>query len=81
MFCTLIGLLLIGPWYMTRLLQWNAMARTYPWLLNPNLPAGGLAQRFQSSKWKLIAGLVGGLLLALILGSLYTFMSLVGTTQ
>jgi hypothetical protein len=79
-FCGLIGMLLLGPWYLVRLLQWNAMSNAYPQLLDPNTPQGSLPRRFQAAKWKLIVGLVGGLMLAIAMMGL-TVLSFVGVLQ
>ena len=58
--CTGIGALVIGPWYIVRLVQWNSMAQQFPVLMDPHAPPASLGQRFQSSKWKLIVGLCFG---------------------
>ncbi len=65
--CTGIGLLLIGPWYLIRLLQWNSLAKEFPVLTQPNSPLGSLPMRFQSSRWKLIAGLIFAMAILLLL--------------
>jgi hypothetical protein len=68
-FCTGLGAVIIGPWYLVRLVQWNAIARGQPMLLDPNVPRGSLARRFQSAKTKLIIGIAFGavtLLLAIV---------------
>jgi hypothetical protein len=63
--CTWVGAIIIGPWYLARLFQWNAIAKAQPMLLAPNVPRGSVAQRFQASRIKLIIGMVmGGLILA-----------------
>ena len=65
-FCSGLGAVIIGPWYLVRLLQWHSIAKTQPMLLDQNAPRGSLAQRFQSARWKLIAGICfGGLMLVL----------------
>ena len=63
--CSGIGILVIGPWYLVRLVQWNSLNNQYPSLKDPHAPPGSLARRFQSSHWKLIAGIVAGVLLFL----------------
>ncbi|MGB7326281.1 MAG: hypothetical protein WBD31_15515 [Rubripirellula sp.] len=68
--CSGLGMVIIGPWYLTRLLQWNKMSKQHPFLMNPQAPPHSLSQRFQSSKWKLFTGLGFGLLLFLLLGLL-----------
>jgi len=65
-FCTGLGAIIIGPWYLVRLNQWNSIARAQPMLLDPNVPRGSLAQRFQSAKTKLIIGLSFGALVLLV---------------
>ncbi len=64
--CSAIGMVLIGPWYLVRLLQWSSMANAYPHLRNGQAPPGSLAQRFQSAQWKLIVGLAVGLLIGMV---------------
>ena len=72
-FCSGIGFVLIVPWYVGRLIQWHLLARTEPQLLQRNAPKGGLAQRFQSARMKIIIGLVvasaivGGIILFIIM--------------
>jgi hypothetical protein len=69
-FCTGLGAIIIGPWYLVRLNQWNSIARAQPMLLDPNVPRGSLAQRFQSARTKLIIGIsFGALVLLLVLFS------------
>ena len=62
MLCTCLGSLIIAPWYLARLRQWNTIAEQYPVLLDKGAPAGSLAQRFQAAKGKLITGITFGLL-------------------
>ena len=64
--CTALGLVVIGPWYLVRLLQWNSLARTYPKLLESNVPRNSLAKSFQSAKTKLIIGICFGVLILLL---------------
>jgi hypothetical protein len=68
--CSIIGFLLIGPWYVIRLVQWSRLSGKYPALMTPNPPHGTLEQRFQSSRWKLIVGLVAGLMFFILIGLL-----------
>ncbi|TWU51851.1 hypothetical protein [Rubripirellula reticaptiva] len=68
--CSGFGMVIIGPWYLTRLLQWNKMSKQHPFLMNPEALPLSLPKRFQSSKWKLMAGLGFGLLMFLLLGLL-----------
>ena len=65
-FCSALGAVIIGPWYLVRLLQWNSIARAQPMLLDPNVPRGSLQQRFQSAKWKLIVGISFGAFIFLL---------------
>ncbi len=73
-FCTGLGAIIIGPWYLIRLVQWSSLARSQPMLVDPNVPHGSIAQRFQSAKPKLIIGICFGaavlLLVALAMASL-----------
>ena len=62
-FCSGLGAIIIGPWYFVRLLQWNSLAKAQPMLLDPQVPHGSMAQRFQSAKWKLIVGISFGALM------------------
>lgn len=61
--CTGVGGIIIGPWYLVRLLQWNSIAREQPMLLDPNVPRGSIADKFQSAKIKLIIGMGFGILI------------------
>jgi hypothetical protein len=65
-FCTGLGAIIIGPWYFVRLIQWNSIARAQPMLLDPAVPRGSLAQRFQSARIKLIIGISFGALIFLL---------------
>lgn len=65
-FCSALGSIIIGPWYLVRLLQWNSLATRQPMLLDPNVPRGSIAQRFQSAKTKLIIGICFGAVALLI---------------
>lgn len=64
----------IGPWYLIRLVQWNSLARSQPMLVDPNVPHGRIAQKFQPAKPKLIIGICFGaavlLLVALAMANL-----------
>ena len=60
-----MGMLIIGPWYLVRLIQWGSLAQQQPMLMDRDVPRGSLAQRFQSAKIRLIIGLgFGALMLA-----------------
>jgi hypothetical protein len=72
-FCSGLGAIIIGPWYLVRLLQWNSIATAQPMLLDPNVPRGSLAQRFQSARWKLIVGISFGVLM-LVLTAIYVIV-------
>jgi hypothetical protein len=65
-FCSGLGAIIIGPWYLVRLLQWNSLANAQPLLLDPHVPRGSLEQRFQSAKWKLLVGIGFGTLIFLL---------------
>lgn len=68
--CSMIGAILIPIWYGVRLLQWNALGKKYPilvdWETNDELP-----RRFRSAKWKLIVGIVVGILIFAGISSWY----------
>ena len=65
--CSALGSLIIGPWYLVRLMQWQKLANEHPMLVDPGVPRGSIAQRFQSAKTKLIIGIAfGALMLALV---------------
>jgi hypothetical protein len=69
--CSALGALIIGPWYLVRLSQWNALAKSHPMLMAQNVPHGSLAQRFQAAKLKLMIGAgFGGLVLSVVALSL-----------
>ncbi|MFK8110921.1 MAG: MJ0042-type zinc finger domain-containing protein [Rubripirellula sp.] len=73
--CSGFGFLIIGPWYLVRLLQWNKWAAKYPALTTPNAPKSSLSQRFQSSRTRLIIGLaIGSLLFMLFCGGVLLVM-------
>ena len=61
--CTGLGALIIGPWYLVRLVQWHAIARAQPMLVDPNALRGSLARRFQTAKIKLVIGMSFGALI------------------
>jgi hypothetical protein len=58
--CTGLGSIIIGPWYLVRLMQWNALARSQPMLVDASAPVGSIAYRFRSAKTKLIIGICFG---------------------
>lgn len=61
--CSGIGALIIGPWYLVRLLQWNSLSSAYPQLRELGAPPTTLAARFQGAKIKLIIGLCFGVVM------------------
>ena len=66
-FCTGFGAIIIGPWYLVRLIQWHSLAQSEPKLLDPDVPRGSLEQKFQAAKIKLIIGIsFGGIILLLV---------------
>lgn len=69
--CSALGSIIIGPWYLVRFLQWRTIAREQPMLLDPNVPRGSVAQRFQSAKIKLIIGMSFGALIFMLVGLLF----------
>ena len=58
--CSALGLVIIGPWYLVRLLQWNRLGNTYPELRQSTPTAGTIVQQYQSARWKLMTGLIFG---------------------
>lgn len=76
-FCSALGSIIIGPWYLIRLLQWNALATRQPMLLDPNVPRGSVAQRFQAAKIKLIIGMCFGVVALVI--SVVTILVLINS--
>jgi hypothetical protein len=75
--CSGVGSLIIGIWYLVRLLQWNAMAKAHPLLLVENPPPGSIAANFQGSKAKLIVGMVFGALMIFLVFA-YIAMVVIG---
>lgn len=75
--CSALGFVLIAPWYLVRLVQWNRFAQSHPMLLDPAAAPGSLGQRFQSSRWKLITGLVVGACFFVFITGLFVLASLV----
>ena len=65
--CSGFGMLIIGPWYIVRLIQWSSLSKQYPSLLDRNVPRGSLPQKFRSARTKLIVGIVFGALIPIIL--------------
>ncbi len=61
--CSALGSLIIGIWYAVRLMQWNAIAKSQPFLMDPNAAPGSVAAKFQSAKTKLIIGMVFGIVI------------------
>jgi hypothetical protein len=58
--CSALGLVLIGPWYLVRLMQWRSLGRTYPILLQADPIVGSVPQKFQSARLRLTLGLIFG---------------------
>lgn len=64
--CSGCGVIIIGPWYFARLMQWNRWASECPGLVDGAAEFGSLPQRFQAARGRLIVGLVvGGIMLLL----------------
>ena len=78
--CSGLGMIVIGPWYLVRLLQWNSLAQNHAWLCERDAQPGSLPKRFQSAKWKLIVGLVVGLVLMIMLVGLVLSRFLLGVS-
>ncbi len=75
--CSSLGGLIIGPWYLVRLLQWNSLKKSEAELAQINPPPGSLAAQFQSAKVKLIVGLCFGAMM-LLLGIMVFLLMFVG---
>ena len=69
-FCSGLGMVIIGPWYAVRLLQWNAMSNRFPQLMVPGPRRGSLQQKLQSAKTKLIIGMSVGAMVFVVFGLL-----------
>lgn len=78
--CSAIGSLLIGLWYAARLMQWNAIAKSQPLLLDPNAAPGSVAAKFQGAKIKLIIGMVFGIVILFAFLAYFGFLGL-GTAR
>ncbi len=65
--CTALGLIISGPWYFVRLLQWNSMARRYSFLTDVEAPTGSLTKKFQNAKIKLWIGMCFGAVVFVLL--------------
>lgn len=76
--CSGIGSLIIGIWYLVRLLQWNSMSKQQPLLMVANPERSSIAAKFQGAKTKLIIGLVFGMLM-LFLVFVYIVLVVVGS--
>ncbi len=74
--CSAVGMVLIGVWYLVRFLQWNALAKAYPKLMDPAAAPRSIAKRFQSAQWKLIVGMSFGFTLLIIFILAMTFVIL-----
>ncbi len=65
LFCG-VAPIIIGPWYLVRLVQWSSVARTQPMLLAAHAPPGSLARQFRSAKTKLMIGVCFGAVMFLL---------------
>lgn len=79
--CSGCGFVLVGPWYLFRLIQWNSISSQYPQLTEPNPPYGSLSQRFQSARTKLLIGMICGVILFLVLSVALFFVWTIPTIQ
>lgn len=81
-FCSAIGALIIPFWYTFRLFQWSSLAKQYPSLTEQNAPKGSMEAKFQSSKWKLVVGLVfGGIAWILLFINIVTLLRVMNEAQ
>jgi hypothetical protein len=78
--CSALGSLVIGIWYAVRLMQWNAIAKSQPLLMDPNAAPGSVAAKFQGAKTKLIIGMVFGIVI-LLAGLAYIGFFVLGATS
>lgn len=66
-FCSALGILLLGPWYFVRYLQWKSLAAKYPELTSSNSVRGSLPDKFLKAKLKLQICMGIGLVLLLLI--------------
>lgn len=76
--CSGCGFIIIGPWYLARLIQWNGWATKCPGLIDPGAEYGSLQQRFQSAKSRLIIGLGIGAAMFVLVGMAILMAGFVG---
>lgn len=76
--CSALGSIIIGPWYLVRLLQWNSLSSAHPQLREMGAPPNSLAARFQGAKIKLIIGMSFGVLMLGLFGLYVVVMVLAG---
>ena len=71
-FCGTFGFLIIGPWFLFRLLQHRSLGKQHPSLIATNSVVGSLEQRFQKAKTGLLigAGISVAMLLVMVAGIL-----------
>ena len=75
--CTACGALIAPIWYTVRLVQWSGFANKYTVLREPAIP-GTMQQKFQSSQWKLIVGIVFGVLAAFAFLAYVALLAVIG---
>ena len=76
---SILGTIINPIWYTVRLIQWNGLAKKYPALLASDVPAKSMQARFKSSQWKLITGVVAGLIMFCCVASYIVFLFLTPT--
>ena len=76
--CSALGIILIGPWYLIRILQWQSLSSRYPILMDTNAPPKTLPYRFQRAKTKLIIGIAFG---GIVVGSMILFLIFVSLAR
>jgi len=65
-FCTALGLILIGPWYLIRILQWKSLGARYPILMDAGALPKTFPYRFQRARTKMIIAIAfGGLIVGI----------------
>ena len=74
--CSALGSVIIGIWYGVRLMQWSAIAKSQPLLMDPNAVPGSVAAKFQGAKIKLIIGMVFGIVILFAVFAYIAFLAL-----
>jgi hypothetical protein len=73
-FCSALGILLLGPWYFVRYLQWKSLAAKYPQLIASDSVRGSLPDKFLKAKLKLQICMGIGVVLLLLITAFIVFI-------